>query len=556
MQHLYLNMKRTASLAALAALLLVATSCAKSRLEQMQMAKDVTVSCTPGVLEIKAGKIDAAVTVTCPKGYFHPKATMDVVPVLVYEGGEQTGRLLQYQGDKVKDNYKPVSSKGETVTERLSFKYVPGCEKAHLELRPTIHYDGKTYEVPAVKVADGCIATYQLAKLDGEYTVKPDGYEPILYRTTEGRILYEVGSDKVNKDQFETNSMVNYKNSLEYLQTDDRTTIKDTKIVAYTSPEGGKEYNDKLSDKRAGTAEQAWDKVSSGLELTGVEVQSAGQDWDGFREAVEKSNIQDKDLILRVLSMYSDPAVRESEIKNLSQIYQEINKRVFPELRRARLVTSTEWRNYNDAELVALAEEKGLDRFDEPSILHLASIAETMESKETLYKLAISKFNSDVARYNLAMLYLDAGRTNLGGAYLSKIKEPDADALNATGVVAMRNEDWQAADLCFWKAGNDASKHNRIAMDIIRGDYELAKKDAEGLTGINAAVANILAGDLDAAGAALTCDCPKSKYVRAIIAARKGQTAEAKELLEAAKAASPALAERAARDIEFAALAN
>ena len=556
MQHLYLNMKRTACFAALAALLLVASSCAKSRLEQMQMAKDVTISCTPEVLEIKAGKIDATVTVTCPKDYFHPKATMDVLPVLVYEGGEQAGRLLQYQGDKVKDNYKPVSSKGATVTERLNFKYVPGCEKAHLELRPTIYFDGKTYAVEPIKVADGCIATYQLAKLGGVYTVKPDGYQPILYRTTEGRILYDVGSDKVNQEQFETNSMVNYKNSLEYLQTDDRTTIKDTKIVAYTSPEGGKEYNDKLSDKRAGTAEQAWDKVSSGLELSGVEVQSAGQDWDGFRDAVARSNIQDKDLILRVLSMYSDPAVRESEIKNLSQIYQEINKRVFPELRRARLVTSTEWRNYDDAELVALAEEKGLDRMDEPSVLHLASIAETSESKETLYKYAISTFNSDVARYNLALLYLDAGRTNLGGAYLGKIKEPDADVLNATGVVAMRNEDWQDADMCYWKADNEESRQNRVVMDIIRGDYELAKKDAEGLTGPNAAVANILAGDLDAASAALTCNCAKSNYLRAIIAARKGKTAEAKELLEAVKAASPALAERAESDIEFAALAN
>ena len=549
-------MKRSASFAAAAALLLLATSCAKSRLEQMQMAKDITISCTPEVLEIKAGKIDAAVTINVPKGYFHPQATMDVVPVLVYEGGEQTGRLLQYQGDKVKDNYKPVSSKGATITEPLHYKYAPGCEKAHLELRATIHYKDKTYEIEPVKVADGCIATYQLAKLGGVYSTKPDGYQPVLEKTTEGRILYDVGSDKVNQEQFETNSMVNYMNSLEYLQGDERTTIKDTKIVAYTSPEGGKEYNDKLSDKRAGTAEQAWDKVASGLELSGVEVQSAGQDWEGFREAVAKSNIQDKDLILRVLSMYSDPAVRESEIKNLAQIYQEISKRVFPELRRARLVTSTEWRNYSDAELIERAEKNGLDRFDEPSVLHLATLAETPESKETLYKYAISTFNSDVARYNLAMLYLDQGRTSLGGAYLSKIKEPDADALNATGVVAMRNGDWQDADMCFWKAGNDAAAQNRVVMDILRGDYELAKKDAAGLTGPNAAVAHILAGDLDAASAALTCNCARSNYLKAVVAARKGQTAEAKELLEAAKAADPALAERAARDIEFAALAN
>ncbi|MBR4827177.1 MAG: hypothetical protein IKZ91_04780 [Bacteroidales bacterium] len=549
-------MKRILTFAAFLALALLSTSCAKSRLEQMQLAQNIVISCDPQVLEIRAGQIPVTVTVNVPKGYFHSKATMDVTPVLVYEGGEQTGRFLQYQGDKVKDNYKPVSSKGETVTERLGFKYVPGCEKARLELRGVIYYKGKSYPVDAIKIADGCIATYQLADLGGVYPVKPDGYQPILYRTTEGRILYDVNSDKVNKDQFETNSMVNYKNSLEYLQTDERTTIKDTKILAYASPEGGKEYNAELSDKRAGTAEKAWDKVSSGLELSGVEVQSVGQDWEGFQDAVAKSTIRDKDLILRVLSMYSDPAIRESEIRNLSQIYQEINKTVFPELRRARLVTNTEWRNYDDEELVKLAEEKGIDRFDEPSVLHLATIAETAESKETLYKYAIEKFNSDLARYNLAMLYLDEGRTSLGGAYLSKIKEPDADVLNATGVVAMRNEDWQQADMCFWKADNESARQNRVVMDIIRGDYQTAVKDAEGLKGSNAAVANILAGNLDAASAALTCKCAKANYLRAVIAARKGQSAEAKQYLEEAKAADPALAERAARDIEFAALAN
>ena len=549
-------MKRILSFAALCALLLVGTSCAKSRIEQMQMAKDVTISCTPEVLEIIAGKIDATVSVTVPKGYFHPQATMDVLPVLVYQGGEQPGRLLQYQGDKVKDNYKPVSSKGETVTERLSFKYVPGCEKSRLELRATVRYKDQEYPVDPIKVADGCIATYQLANPDGIYVYKPDGYQPILYRTTEGRILYDVGSDKVNQDQFETNSMVNYKNSLEYLQTDERTTIKDTKIVAYTSPEGGKDYNESLSDKRAGTAQKAWDKVAGGLELSGVETESMGQDWEGFREAVAKSNIQDKDLILRVLSMYSDPAVRESEIRNLSQIYEEINKRVFPELRRARLVTSTEWRNYDDAELVERAEKNGLDRFDEPSILHLATISESAESKESLYKLAIEKFNSDLARYNLAMLYLDQGRTSLGGAYLSKIKEPDADALNATGVVAMRNGDWQAADMCFWKAGNAEAAQNRIAMDILRGDYALAAKDAEGVKGVNAATAYILSGSLDKASAALEgVDGARADYARAVIAARQGRSDEARRLLAAAITADPALKKQADSDIEFAALA-
>ena len=557
--HLSINMKRILTFAALAALAVISSSCAKSRLEQMALAENVDIKCTPEVLEIKGGKIPAAISVTCPKGYFHSKATMDVVPVLVYEGGEIAGKTLQYQGDKVKDNFKVVSSEGATINERLEFPYKPGCEKARLELRSVIHFKDKNYDVDPVKVADGCIATYQLASAGGLKEVKPDGYQAVLQRTTEGRILYDVNSDRVNKDQFETNSMVNYKNSLDYLQTDERTTIKGTQIVAYASPEGGKDYNAELSDKRAGTAEKAWEKLTkdnSGIEVTGTEIKSVGQDWEGFQEAVAKSNIQDKDLILRVLSMYSDPAVRESEIRNLSQIYSEINKKVFPELRRARFVTSTEFRNYNDEELVKLADEKGLDRLDEPSVLRLAAIAESDSSKETLYKYAIEKFDSDTARYNLAMLYLDEGKTSLGGAWLSKIKNVDADCANATGVVALRNGDYEEAAKCFDAADSDIARENKAVMNILKGDYPAAAAAANGLKGDNAALANLLNGDLAAAESALEGDGARTEYIRAVIAARRGQTAEAKRHLDAACAADAGLKARSESDIEFAALAK
>ena len=547
-------MKRFSVFAALAALVLFSVSCSKSRIEQMKLAQNVVISCNPEVLEIKGGVIPVTVSVTVPKGYFHPKATMDVVPVLVYGDGGAVSGTLQYQGDKVKDNFKVVSSAGTTVVERLSFPYKPGCEKAYLELRSVIHFNGKDYPVDPVKIAEGCIATYQLADLGGLYEPKPDGYQAVLYRTTEGRILYDVNSDKVRQDQFETNSMVNYKNSLDYLKEDERYTIKGTQIVAYASPEGGKDYNAKLSDKRSVTAKSALDAVAKDIEFTGTEVKSVGQDWEGFQEAVAKSNIEDKDLILRVLSMYSDPAVRESEIRNMSQIYSEINKRVFPELRRARLVTSTEFRNYDDDELVALAEKKGLDRFDEPSVLRLATIAKTPESKETLYKYAISKFNSDTARYNLALLYLDQGKTSLGGAYLSKIKEPDADVLNATGVVAMRNEDWDLAAKCFEQAGDKRSRENFGIMNILRGKYDIAAKSFSGYKGDNAVIANILNCDLAAASAAVEGEGARTDYLRAIIAARKGEVSEARKFLDAACAADQALKERSVTDIEFAAL--
>lgn len=551
-------MKRILTFAALATLVLLSASCAKSRLEQMQLAKDVVINCDPEVLEIKGGQIPATITVTCPKDYFHPKATMDVTPVLVYEGGEIAAPVLHYQGEKVKDNYKVISAAGATVTERLKFDYVPGCEKARLELRSVVNYKDKQYPVEPIKVADGCIATYQLADLGGEYKYKPDGYQAVIERSTEGRIMYDVNSDKVKKSEFESYSIEGYKYNLDKLQKDERTTVKGTQIVAYASPEGGKDYNAKLSDKRAGSAQKAWDKISKDagdIEVTGIEVKSMGQDWDGFQEAVSKSDIPDKDLILRVLSMYSDPAVRESEIRNMAQIYSEINKTVFPELRRARFVTSSEFRNYDNEELLKLSES-GIDSFDLPSVLRLAKISSTPESKETLYKYAINKFDSDVARYNLAMLYLDQDKNSLAGAYLGKIKSPDADVLNATGVVAMRYEDYAEAAKCFEKSGNAQAKENLVILDIIKGDYAAAAKAAKGMKGQNAAVAFVLNNELDAASAAVTCKCGKADYLRAVIAARKGNTEEAGRYLASAISKKPELKERADKDIELAALAK
>lgn len=551
-------MKRILTFAALATLVLLSASCAKSRLEQMQLAKDVVINCNPEVLEIKGGQIPATITVTCPKDYFHPKATMDVTPVLVYEGGEIAAPVLHYQGEKVKDNYKVISAAGATVTERLKFDYVPGCEKARLELRSVVNYKDKQYPVEPIKVADGCIATYQLADLGGEYKYKPDGYQAVIARSTEGRIMYDVNSDKVKKSEFESYSIEGYKYNLDKLQKDERTTVKGTQIVAYASPEGGKDYNAKLSDKRAGSAQKAWDKISKdagGIEVTGIEVKSMGQDWDGFQEAVSKSDIPDKDLILRVLSMYSDPAVRESEIRNMAQIYSEINKTVFPELRRARFVTSSEFRNYDNEELLKLSES-GIDNFDLPSVLRLAKISSTPESKETLYKYAINKFDSDVARYNLAMLYLDQDKNSLAGAYLGKIKSPDADVLNATGVVAMRYEDYAEAAKCFEKSGNAQAKENLVILDIIKGDYAAAAKAAKSMKGQNAAVALVLNNELDAASAAVTCKCGKADYLRAVIAARKGNTEEAGKYLASAISKNPEFKERADKDIELAALAK
>ena len=538
--------------AALAALALVSVSCAKTKAEQMAMAQNIDIRCTPEVLECVAGEIPVSISVTYPKGYMQPLATIDVTPVLVYEGGEIAGETYRYQGEKVKDNYKVIPVAGGTVTEQLRFPFRDGCQRSHLELRSHVYYKGHQYEVPVVKVADGCLVTYALADLGGLYARKDDGYQAVIRQEAEGRILYDVNSATVKGSELRSGSISDMQQELRDWEADSRVRVKGTRIEAYASPEGGQDYNARLSDKRAASARQAWKKIADDKDAPDVAVKSLGQDWEGFQEAVAQSDIRDRELILRVLSMYSDPAVRESEIRNLSQVYTEINKKVFPELRRARFVTEGEWQNYTDAELREMAQ-RGLAGLDEPSLLHLAATATDAGEQEVYLKAAVNQYDSDVARYNLACLYLDMGKVSLAGAYLGKIKQPDADVMNAVGVVAMRNEDFGQAARCFRNAEKAEAAENLALLDILQGNYAAAARKLDGCRGDNAAIAHLLVGDLRKAETALSGTGARAEYIRAIIAARKGDTAGVKKYLASVQEKDAALAQRAQNDIEFSA---
>ncbi len=543
-------MKKVFKALALCALVVSAASCSKSRAEQMKLAENVDVKCNPEVLALVGDKIPAEITVTYPAKYFHPKATLEVTPVLVYEGGEQVGPTFTYQGEKVKDNYKVVAYDGGAVKESVAFKYEKGVEKSYLELRSTAYYKGKPIEIPAIKVADGCNVTQLLATTNGEYSFKKDAYQDVIKETAEGQVLYDYNSANVKRSELRSSSVKELQAALEEIEAEPRYTITGTKIIAYASPEGGQAYNAKLSDKRAASANKAWKKVTGGLKADNLEVQSVGQDWEGFQDAVKNSNITDKELILRVLSMYSDPAVRESEIRNMSQVYTEINKNVFPALRRARFIAEVDYKNFSEAELEELAA-KAVDVLDEEALLRVASKSDDAARKAELYKLAVKKFSSDRANFNLAVLALNDGKTADAEKYLAAVKDQDADVVNAKGVCEFRKGNYDAAANLFKQSSTAEANANLGTIDLLKGNYAAAAAELEGTGSHNAAVAFILAGQLDKASAAITCNCARSNYLRAIIAARKGNTADVNKYLEVAKK-NAAFKARAEKDVEFA----
>ena len=545
-------MKKGIKILAAAAIVLSAVACSSAK-KMAELADNVIVTCNPAVLECVAGNVDPSVTVTYPANYFNPKAILEVTPVIVYEGGESKMAPLMYQGEKVKDNYKVVPKAGSTVTEKLHFPFVEGMEKSYLELRGVAKFKGKSITLPTKKVAEGVNTTYQLVKADGLVPLKADGYEAILKQTAEGQILYRINSADVQSKQLKGESIKNFQNALDEIAANERKTLVGTEVVAYASPDGGEKLNRKLSDNRSKTADKAWDKVVKGKSVTDPEVRSIGRDWEGFQELVQNSDIRDKDLILRVLSMYSDPAVRESEIKNMSSVYSELKNDILPELRRARFIANVEFKNYTPDELLEMINNNS-EVLDEPALLKSATLVKDLDSKVKLYNKAISKFDSDAARFNLGTAYLNAGDLKNAAKAFAAVETKDADLDNALGVLALRNGDLASAANYFKKAGNDVAKTNQGIIDICTGNYDKAVQDLKDAKGCchNTVLAYILTNQLDKAKAAAHCGDPKVTYLKAIIAARQGKMDEVKTLLDEVAKADKTLAARAAKDVEFA----
>ena len=530
----------------------LAVACASPE-KMAKMASNVQVTCEPSVLEVVNGTIDPVVTVTYPKDYFNPKVILEVTPVIVYEGGEAAMKPFKYQGEKVKDNYKVVSSEGQKVTERIHFDYVEGMEKSHLELRSRVLAGKKSINLPTRKVADGANTTYMLVKRAGNVAFKKDNYQDVIVTTAEGQIKYKVNSSEVRNSELKGTSVKEFLAALDAANANERSSVKSTEIVAYASPEGAEKLNNKLSDNRSQSASKAWNKITKGHDALDPSVKSVGEDWEGFQQLVSESNIEDKELILRVLSMYSDPAVRENEIRNMSQVFTALKGEVLPELRRARLIANVETKNYTNEELLDILKnnEKILD---EEALLRVASVAQDNAQKESIYQKAIERFNSSRAMYNLAALYLNEGKVSKAEAGLAELNAADPDVINAKGVVALRKDDFATAESLFRKAGTPEAKKNLGIVLILTGQYEEAAqvlKDVDGCCH-NTVLAYILTDQLDKAMESAHCGDPKVWYLKAIVAARQGKVSEMKTFLERAYK-NPSLQARAAKDIEFAA---
>ncbi len=526
-----------------------------------KLAEMVNIECTPEVLEAVNGKITAQYSVEFPAKYFISEAILDITPVMVYEGGEVAGPVFTLQGDKVMDNNNVISYKnGGKASKAVVFDYKPGMEKAVLELRATVYNSSKTkkYEFPInFKIADGTNCTYMLVKLEGTPSMEADNYQKIIRETKESQILYTINQSNVRNNQLKSEQMKDFQQFLSAADKDERRTIVSNDIIAYASPDGSENLNSKLSHNRAKSAEKAFVKVISKkakVKDIPLNISEISEDWEGFQELVSASDIQDKELILRVLSMYSDPVVREREIKNMSAVFQTLAKEVLPALRRSRLIANVDYKNWTDEELTQLINDN-INELDEEALLYGATLFDKASAKAEIYKAAAKNYNSSRAYNNLAALSLKEGKTADAKAYLAKMNNKTASYYNNMAVVAMQEANYDAAAENLAKAGDlKEAKENMGALLILKGDYKGAVAALNGANSYNEALANVLTNNLSKASSILAnAKCACKSYLKAVIAARQGNNSQAKELLEVAKK-DEKLAKRAANDIEFAKL--
>ncbi|MDR1199799.1 MAG: hypothetical protein LBK94_12450 [Prevotellaceae bacterium] len=553
-------MKNKLTFAATIVLVLGMMSCS-SPLKMKKAAKDVAITCAPTQLEIRGNAIEAEWTATFPEKYFNKKAGLQLLPVLVYQGSEVTGTVKRLQGEKVYDNYEVIKNTGGKASQKLKFDYVPGMEKCHLELRAKLLYKDKEYDFDEpYLLADGAVSTALLVDKSGVVELQKDSYKKFTYSEKEAQIKYDWNKSNVKKDQLTKDDIKELKAFVDNAVADgNKVEYQGLSISAYASPEGKLERNETLSNERGKTANDAFNKLYSKKETKpsgSPEMKYTAEDWDGFQKLVSESNIDDKNLILRVLSMYQDPVVREKEIRNMSKVFSVLEEKVLPELRRSVITAKVKVNNFSDEELLALVGTQGINNLDADALLYAATLLkdDDYETKAQVYKKAADKYEDERAVNNYAAMLLKQGKTDEAQKVLNAAGKKNNEILNNLGIAQLRSGNTGDASKSFAQANSTSAKQNLAAVAIINGDYSSAAATLEGTNSFNEALAKYLNNNLNGAKSVLekiNDATGKASYLKAVIAAKEGNTGNITNYLTDAFAKDATLKAKAQNDVAF-----
>ena len=518
---------------------------------------------TPNPLEEKGGKVDATVTGTFPVKYFNKKAVVTVTPVMKFNGEEVKAQSSVFQGEKILDNNQKIAYKaGGTYTMKPSFFYIPEMAKSELFLNFSVVQKKKTYNLPAVKVADGVLATSELASVK---EIKPalsaDKFQRITQENQNADILFLIQQAQLRNSELKAADVQAFSSKVKEARDAQNKEVTSLEVLGYASPDGSIDLNTNLAEKRQKVTADFVNKELKKLKSNvSIDSKFTAEDWEGFQALMESSNIQDKDLILRVLSMYQDPEQREREIKNLSTTFKSIATDILPQLRRSRMKLTVDVTGKSDEQIAQLAAASPAELSVE-ELLYAATLAKTNPEKAVIYQKAIDLYPSDVRGYNnLGLVNYEMGKVAEAQNLYQKALTVDpksADANYNLGLIALSKGSFTDAQSYFGKSAGTAGDLNAAlgTSYIAQGDYSKARNVMAEVNTNNAALAQILSSDYNSARrtlAAVAAPNAMTAYLSAIIGARTNDRDAVYNNLKTAVQKDSSLAKKALSDLEFA----
>ena len=522
-------------------------------------------SVTPNPLETVGGKVPATVEGQFPEKFMNKKATVTVVPELRYGNGQVAkGQAVTFQGEKVMANHKVISYRlGGRYTMKTVFDYVPAMQKSDMYLAFDARIGNSKVNVPAITVATGVIATaelYRKAMQQGGACLALDSFQRVIDHKQEANVKFLINQANLRSNELKNNSVREFVSMLKRINADrEKLAIKNVEVQAYASPEGGFTFNDKLANKRQNVSEGYVKQQLKGTNLqTDIDAHYTAQDWEGFMKLVQASKIQDKDVILRVLSMYKDPQEREQQIRNMSEGFRELADGILPELRRSRLIINYQTIGRSDQQI---KQQYAADptKLSLEELLYAASLTNDVKAKKAIYKKTTELYDRDYRAYNnLAALALNEGDEHTANSYLSQAlqanrKAPEAYAnkayINLThGEIAEAEHNLADA--------TEANGFNEVIgnLHIARGNYANATDELFNDNN-SAALAQLLNKNYVAAEQTLKAIKQPNGltyYLFAVLNARQGKNDTAAKYLKEALQKDPSLAEYAKNDLELA----
>ena len=544
----------------LAAVLLAGCSLPK----MIKTIEDVKLEVNPSPVVLQGDEVSIDITGNFPPKYFAKKVTVEATPVLVWDGGEAAFETVKFQGVDAAGNGTVVSwENGKSISYTAKVPYEAAMkDNARLELRMSGAQGDKTGDFPAVELSLGVMATQDLVQPDEQFVIAPDNFQRVMTYVQDLTFNYNYQSSAVKRAEYNDEDWKAAKDLMALAASADSVSVVGVATSSYASPEGEINLNEDLAMKRANSANKA---VSRELARKKIDLDEAalrampkGEDWEGFKKAMRASEIADKDLILRVLEMYSDKNKREEEIKNIAKTYSEIEERILPDLRRSQVAITYTVSGFTDEELVDMSKNNA-DMLTVEELLFAATLFDDLNDQLEVYQNTTRVHADDFRGHNnVGVTLMAMGRMKQAGdafGAAQTLNSGNGIVQTNVGALARQNGDMDAAETAYGKAsGSPELSYNKGVLAIAQGNYGRAISSMGNNTSLNLALAKILNDDANGARTTLENsgdDSAMASYLLAICAARLKDNAGVKKNIDAALAKDPTLRARAQNALEF-----